>query len=269
MIDGSPVAAATLWAPLAEVGGADVLREAALDHAVAIEARKLGVQVGDVQVEAERTLLLDSLSSQRETALRLLDELRRRDGLGPVRFASLLRRNATMRAMVRDQVQITDEALAMAGDMAAGPRRQVRIMALATLGDADRAAAAVRGGASFIDVAVERSVDQSAARGGLLEPVSRRDPTYPESLRATIFALQPGQVSSPVLLPQGYVICTLVREVPASGQTVESMRPQLERSVRLSQERLLMDQLARRLLRETRVTVFDDSLNWSWDDSRK
>lgn len=269
MIDGSPVAASTLWPSLAEAGGADVLREVALDQATELEARKVGVAITDADVEAERTLLLDSLAAQRDTAMRLLEELRRRDRLGPVRFAALLRRNAMMRALVRDQVQISDEALAVAWDMAAGPRRQVRIMALPTLADADRAAAAVRGGAAFMDVAVERSVDQSAARGGLLEPISRRDPTYPESLRATVFALQAGQISSPVLLPQGYVICTLVREVPASGQSLESMRPQLERSVRLSQERLLMDQLARRLLRETRVTVFDDSLNWAWDEPRK
>jgi len=264
MIDGTPVAAQELWPSMAELAGATILRDAALDRALSLELQKRQVSVAAADAEAERALLLDSLSSDRESAARLLEALRRREGLGPQRFASLLRRNAALRAMVRDQVQISDEAITTAWDMVAGPRRQVRIMALGSLPEADRATAAVRGGQNFIDVAVERSVDQSAARGGLLEPFSRSDPSYPESLRAAAFSLQPGQVSSPVLLPQGYVICTLVRELPGSGQSADAMRPQLERSVRLSQERLLMDQLARRLLRETRITVFDDGLNWSW-----
>jgi parvulin-like peptidyl-prolyl isomerase len=264
MIDGNQVAAEALWPALAEASGATVLREAALDRALSLELQKRRITVTAADTEAERSLLLDSLSAERESAARLLEALRRREGLGPNRFAALLERNAALRALVRDQVQITDEALRTAWDMLSGPRRQVRIMSLGSLPEADRAAAAVRGGQSFIDVAVERSVDQSAARGGLLEPFARSDPSYPESLRQAAFSLQPGQLSSPILLPQGYVICTLVGERPGSGQSFDAMRPQLERSVRLSQERLLMDQLARRLLRETRVTVFDDSLNWSW-----
>lgn len=264
MIDGVPVAAQELWPIMAEMSGAEVLREAALDRSIAVELQKRRLTVTDADADAERSLLLESLAPDRDAAARLLEALRRRDRLGPARFTALLKRNAALRAMVRDQVQITDEAMRTAWDMVAGPRRQIRIMALPSLVDAERAAAGVRAGQSFADVAVERSVDQSAARGGLLEPFARSDPSYPESLRATAFSLQLGQVSSPVLLSQGYVICLLVRELPGSGQSLDSLRAQLEQSVRLSQERLLMDQLARRLLRESRVTVFDDHLNWGW-----
>ena len=40
--------------------------------------------------------------------------------------------------------------------------------------------------------------------------------------------------------------------------------PALTRAVRLSQERVLMDQLARTMLDDASVTIFDEELNDSW-----
>jgi foldase protein PrsA len=264
MVDGAPIAFDALWPAVAEAGGGDALREVVLDRQLSLELTKRGIAVNEADAEAERTLLLESLSTDANAAARVLDELRRRDRLGPARFSALLRRNASLRALVRDQANVSEEAIAVAYDLTAGPKRQIRIIAAPSLASAESAAARVRSGASFADVAVEVSSDSSAARGGLLEPFARQDPSYPESLRAAAFALRPGEVSTPTLLSQGYVIATLVRDVPPTNQSLEALRPQLERAVRLTQERLLMDQLARRLLRETRVTVFDDSLNWAW-----
>ena len=48
----------------------------------------------------------------------------------------------------------------------------------------------------------------------------------------------------------------------------EPVRTDLERLVRLNQERILMDTLARRLMTEASLTIIDDRIKWSWD-SRK
>ncbi len=57
----------------------------------------------------------------------------------------------------------------------------------------------------------------------------------------------------------------LVREIEGDGADLEAERPTLERLVRLNQERLLMDRLARRLLTNTTLTIYDDALHESWN----
>ena len=59
-----------------------------------------------------------------------------------------------------------------------------------------------------------------------------------------------------------------VREIGGDKVTLEQVRPQLERLVRLDQERLLMDRLARRLLQRATVMVIDGALRNSWDTRR-
>ncbi len=264
MVDGQPIDFETLWPVLAEAHGGDALREIALDRRLTVELERRGMRIGEKEIAAEQSRLLESLSGDPQSAARLVVELRRRDGLGPVRFAALVRRNAALRALIQEQVTLSPEALDVAYDVQAGPRRQVRLIAAPTLVEADSALAQLRGGANFSDLAVAQSTDSSASRGGLLEPFSRHDPSYPESVRGAAFSLPAGGLSAPVLLPQGYVVMLLVREIPASSESLQSMRPRLERGVRNTQERLLMDQLSQRLLRESRITAFDESLNSSW-----
>jgi hypothetical protein len=60
----------------------------------------------------------------------------------------------------------------------------------------------------------------------------------------------------------------LENDIPPDGLSFEQALPSLERLVRLRQERLLMDRLARNLLAQARITVFDESLNWAWQNRR-
>jgi len=52
--------------------------------------------------------------------------------------------------------------------------------------------------------------------------------------------------------------------LPRSGVPIEQAAASLREDVRLRQERLLMDRLARRLLESAAVRVLDPALNWSW-----
>lgn len=212
---------------------------------------------------------MQTLSDDPDRAVRLLEQLRASEGLGPVRFDALLHRNAALRALVRDQVNVTNDAARRMFDTVHGPKRQARLMILPTLGVAREATERMENGEFFGDVAVELSSDASASRGGLLEPISRSDGSYPEVLRKTLFDLETGEISRPILINDQYALLELVREIEGDDVDFDDVRDDMRRRVRLQQQRALMDQQARSMMRNIKVTIFDESLNASWRMSRQ
>lgn len=254
---------------LAERSGAVVLEEYLLDRQVEMLLRERGITLEQTQVAAEEALLLETLDRNPERARVLLVELRNTQGLGPERWSRLLRRNAGLRAVVQPEVRISQDAVSAAVDAAHGPKRRCRIMVVPDLRVAESAAARLAAGESFADVAVELSTDRSAERGGLIPPVSRMDPSFPSSLRKALWELPQGGTSSPVLLESGVAIIRFERELPGDGTSPESARAEGELAVRRAQERLLMENTARAMLRDAAsVTIFDDALLDSWKRAR-
>jgi hypothetical protein len=268
LINGKAVTWGELRPALTELAGADALQELILDQRLAASLADAGIVITPDDAVGERKLLLESLHDDPNVAVRMLEELRNRQKLGKARFESLLMRNAGLRALVRAKVTIAEQAVRAAHDVAHGPKRQPRLMVVPDLKTAEDAISRISGGQSFADVAIELSSDSSAARGGLLEPISRDDPAYPQALRQTLWTLAPGEVSTPVLLDGSYALLTMVKDLPEDGVSLEEVRPQLERAVRLSQERLMMDQLARTMLTDASVKIFDDALDESWRRAR-
>ena len=101
-----------------------------------------------------------------------------------------------------------------------------------------------------------------------MEPVSRADPSYPEAMRKTLWSLKPGEISPPVLMDNQYAVIMLVKEIPGDDVTFEDVRAEMDRFARLEQERVLMDRLARSLMTDISVTIFDESLKDTWDRTR-
>ena len=265
IIDGrTSIEAAEIEPSLVEIGGQTALREQIVDARLARRLAAAGIAVDKARLEREERLLLETLSDDASRAVELLGEIRVRQGLGPVRFAALLNRNAGLRALVEKEVSIDDEGLANMFDMLHGPKRVARIAVLASLGDAQRFAADAEAGdggdggvGRFAELAVERSLDESAARGGLLAPIARRDPSYPEALRAAIFATEVGKISAPALDGARFYVVLVTAANAADGITPADARARCERMLRLSRERLLMDALARELANPEGVTIFD------------
>lgn len=264
LINGKPLTWMELRPTISELAGAEALQEVALDRKINDALTAAGITITADDAAGERKLLLESLSDDPNVAIQLLNELRDRQKLGKVRFEALMRRNAALRAMVRGKVNVTEQSIRNMHELVHGPKRQPRIMVLPNLETAQAAINLMNSGVSFGDVAVEMSTDSSAARGGLLEPISNADPAYPEAIRQTLWTLNPGEVSGPVLIDDRYAVVMLVRRVAGTGVRLEDAKTSLERLVRIQQERLLMDQLARSLMSQTQVTVFDDVLHESW-----
>ncbi len=254
---------------LNEAAGATVLQEVILDRLVAEAVAGAGISITADDIAAERELFYGTLDRDPDVSASLAGEVRDRRALGEERFARLLRRNAGLRALVRDRVEVTEESLRRMHEIVHGPRRQARLIVVASLADAEASLRRLESGEPFIDVAIDLSTDESAARGGLLEPISRADPTYPDALRQALWDLGPGEVTPPILLEEGYALLTLAREVEGDGTDLEEARAELTRLVRLDQERILMDRLARQLMAPAAVTIFDKSLQDGWDRQRR
>jgi hypothetical protein len=249
---------------LAERAGAMALEEALLDKRVHAAAAERGISVTEAMLEAEEAALREQLAPEPDRAERLLEEVRARQGLGPRRWRALLWRNAALRALVARDVAVLPEQVDAALDAVHGAKRKARVIAVPDLRAAQRVVERLAAGEAFADLAAEASTDSSAARGGLIAPVSRLDPAYPAAFREALWALAaPGTVSPPVLSTSGFVLVRYEGDVPATTPAADA-RAAAERAVRLAQERARMEELARDMVRGAKPTIFDDSLADSW-----
>jgi hypothetical protein len=275
MINDSPVSKEELAGLLDEAAGAMVLREIALDRAVEEACRGRGIEVKEADVEAERTRLLDLIERDAKAAPAdagsLLERLRRSRGLGEERFARLLRRNAGLRKLIEPTVEVSAADIEQALRIRYGQKFRIRVIVTANESDAVRFKAELEKETSHLDIAFARravvsSTDASSARGGLLDPISPADQTYPESIRLLLTRLEPGVISPVVAVEQGFAIVLLdsmiAGEAPAEGAEKDA-----ETQVRLRKQRLAMEEAARRLLAGMKVVPLSPGLTWSWQAS--
>lgn len=257
---------------LAEAGGRAAMDELVLDRLLEDELRRAGITISPESVEAERTRFASGLSEEVSTpadATNILDRVRRRRGLGPERFERLLRRNAALRALTAGSVEVGEDEIRLAHEIRAGERFEIRVLITATEAAAAAARARLLEGGEPVaseDMAREAiatSIDPTAPRGGLLEPISASDPAWPSSVREALPGLSPGSLSAVIALDRGYAVLYLERRIPATGASLASSRALLERTLRRRKERVASEELARRLLAGADLTVFDASLRWS------
>lgn len=242
---GRAIRRSDLDTALAELSGGVVLREHLLDRRLAELAAERGIAIDEAMIERERQLLLDSIAEDPDRAVELLEAVRARQGLGPTRFEALLRRNAILRALVAAEIVVDETSIERIHDVRHGRRRIARIITVAELAEASRLAEAIAAGEDFATLAFEHSTDSSRGVGGLVTPITRLDPAWPNAFREALYALAPGETSPPVLVDGSWVLLRFVEEKPADGVELEAVRPRLERLARIQLERVRMDRVAR------------------------
>lgn len=274
VVGGERVDWSELRAGLSEAQGGAILEEIVLDRLVARELTSAGIRLTSAELDAERTLLTQSMTQEAgisaAAASEVLEDLRTRRGLGPTRFESLLTRNAGLRRLVRDGLSVTNTEIAAGLAARTGERVNTRIIVVRTEREASSLRAQLKDvgndiSVRFAELAMKNSVDASASRGGLLDPFSLEDLTYPIALRQAIQALTPGEtLTSTIALDGGYALVLLEGRSPSPFPRRSGDEAMIEQQIRLRKERIAMDQLARRLIDTAGVTVFDESLGWSW-----
>lgn len=268
-LNGKAVTQAELYRVLAPSYGGEALAEILLDRAVKQRLQQERITLRQTDLDAEKQRLLASLDADPDQAARLLREMRTQRGLDEKRFESMLRRNAGLRTMIRDQVTINEAAVSQAYTLRYGKRYRVRLIVTGSLDALTRARRQVLNGASFTDLAIDLSTDISASQGGLLSPISPADPTYPKAIRDALPKLTtdtPAKRLSPAIaLDQGYALLWLEDiQTPGNAPTLDAARAELEAAVRSDLERVRMRQLARTLIEQTDVVVLDPLLDKAW-----
>ena len=263
-----------LWPMLSEYGGAEIVREVVLDHAIAEELRKTGLSITDADVEAERTKLMTRLSpdAELEEAAEISRLVLESRGLGPERLRGLLTRNAGLRKLITENAEPSPENVELAYRVRFGPKRDARIISTASPASAQKIITDIRKRAhdigllaAFAEIATNQSIDSSASLGGSLGPISAEDPGLPVALRQALASAQPMTLSSIIALENSYAVLLVERDIPAENVSLDNVYDELEADVRERQERLLMETRARQLLSEYQPSVLDGSLRWSWE----
>ncbi|QNN21496.1 hypothetical protein HED60_04150 [Planctomycetales bacterium ZRK34] len=268
LVNGRAVRMQALVPIMVETAGGQALGEWVLDQQInkALAEQKISLRQEDL--DYEKRILMRQLDADPDQAARLMSQLRERRGLGPRRFEMLLRRNAALRKLVADDVQITPALVQQEYQRQYGQLTQVRMILAGSLKGASEALKRAQAGESFIDLAIELSEDASRAQGGLLPPISGEDPTWPQALREAAVKLTPGQISEPVALDAGWAILKCEKKIDQPQRPFADVRTELREQVRQQLERVRMQQLARALIEKADVTVLDADLDRSWKQQR-
>jgi foldase protein PrsA len=261
IVTGRPVSWNVLRPMLIEASGGMILSEYILDSQIVAELQSRRLAVSERDVEREKSILLNQLSSDPDQAVRLLEELRDRRGLGPRRFELFLRRYASLRKLVADEVQVTDAMLRQAHEERYAPQSVCRLIVVETLAEAGAVRQRLDAGESFTDLAIELSRDRSRNQGGLLPPISPHDPTFPTAISAAASRLTLHEVSDPIALDNGFAILRCENKITPEPVALEQVADELRQEVRLNVERNLMARKARSLLDSADVAVLHAELN--------
>lgn len=274
-VAGEAVYSDDLYAWMSELAGGTVLEEFVVSRQVEKELASRGVKLEAGDIDAERRYMAvatDHKLSDAELAV-AMRRVQQTRGLGPSRFKALIERNAGLRRLVRDEVQIGDADVRSEIELKYGARTRVRIIVTPNESDViaararlDAAAAAERS-RRFAEEAALISFDPSASRGGEIEPLSAADPNYALSVRQAMTKLTPGELSPILRLENGYALLLCEGSVAAVTPPADAEELARER-VRLREERIAMERLARKFLQSGQVTVFDRTLDWSWNARR-
>ncbi|MCC7407176.1 MAG: peptidyl-prolyl cis-trans isomerase [Phycisphaeraceae bacterium] len=265
ILSGRTISWSELQVPLVEAAGGPVLVEVILDHLLAQRLSEHALTITPEQIEAEKQIVLSELSPNADQAQTLLNQVRQQRGLGPDRFSRLLRRNAAMRLLVQDQVQVPESLIRQAYEFEYGPRYVARLITVQSLADAAEARRRIDAGEPFMDVAIAMSTDASAAQGGLLPAISPLDPTFPAAVRQVLAKLEVGQVSDPLALGTGMALLKLERKIDAQKVNFDDVKDRMTLVARRRVERNLMEQLAAGLIRDSQVLVLDPALQKAWN----
>ena len=273
LIDGQAITDRDLLEALHELGGDEILTEYVLDRALAQRCTQMGIEIGPEQIGQERLLLGETLGAVDEQAVsaRVIETLRVRRGLGPHRYANLLRRNAMLRALVAPSAEPSQRAMAQAIDSAFGTKYRVRLfvsqraepasMLKARVEQLDPAARRW----AFADTCTAQSIHPSNARGGLIESLSPVASGYPSAVLSALQSIEPGACSGVISTEAGFALVLLEETMPASTPT-QTQRQQIIEQLGRNTQRIAMQRLAQQLLQEHEVIVLDRSLNWAWSN---
>ena len=255
---GYPVRQEEMWSQLLEASGSEIFQDISLSYAIEDALTRAGMdQISQVDVEYEKKLLNRTLSNNN---MRYFENILADRGLGKNRLDALCKRTAGLRKLVQPNVVVTDASIDRMFALIHGPKYPTKIIVTPTLEQASNAITRIKEGESFSEVAATMSIDQSAMRGGIVDPISPADPLWPTAIRELIQNNPIGECSSPILIKDRWIIITVVDQPTATTVKREEVRQEIHQLSKLTLERLEMDKLTLALKAKIGFTLIDPLL---------
>lgn len=258
IVSGQSITRQDMWDHLVESSGDEIFQDLLLSRAIqhAFDQHHLP-ELTHEEINFERNVLLRTLQNNSASDLNLILAKR---GYGKIRLQALCKRNAGLRKLVQQNINITDASVQRMFALLHGPKFPVQILVTSTLDQASQARRNIQDGESFATVAQRISIDPSSPMGGVVAPISPADPLWPTSVRELIQTLEVGDCSPPILIEDRWLLITVTD--PPTVQTVHlaDVREEMEQLSRLAMEQLEMDQLSKRLRANINPNIIDPTL---------
>jgi foldase protein PrsA len=149
-----------------------------------------------------------------------------------LRVRAELLSNKIREQVTKDLAPVTDKQIADYYEknkprFANPERRDLRVVLTTRKADAERARAALGGGASWSTVAEEYSIDRATrTRGGRMPGIARGQQA--DDFDKAVFAAERGELTGPVKTAVGYYVFEVTKVTPGRQQTLEQATPAIK-----------------------------------------
>ena len=264
-LGNTPIYFSDLKKQLIEAAGGQVLVEVILDNLIKKDLARQGKIITPEDIQKEKKLILTQIHPNVHQAARLFDQFQQSRGIGQVRFAKTLRRNAALRKIIPPIKPITQKDISDRFKLIYGEKKTVRMIVLPDLQKARQILNKLKKGADFATLAANQSIDNpSAQRGGLLSPLSIWDLSYPVAVRLAVSKLKPHQISHAVVVDAGYAIFRCEKINPPQKITLQTVKSKIENQLQHERQAQKMQMKVKQLLANAHIMVNYRPLNLGW-----
>ena len=218
--------------------GFETLQNLVIYQIVKLEADRLGIDVSDEEINQELSLLIQHQFGSEEVFLNQLSQARMTIG----ELRSQLWIDLACRAIAMREVSVTeDEIKAFFEEYKAllydkGERVEARQILTSTEEEADAIIEELKAGATFEQLALEKSLDQvTKVRGGYIGVIERG--LMVEEFETAAFAANKGDLVGPVKTDYGYHIIEILDKLDPEPATYEESRDEAEYDLKSTRAR--------------------------------
>lgn len=279
LVNGHPITQRKMVDTLMESHGLQILQQLVVLELAQQETRRRGLRVTSTDVDREfRTALkriapeadLQGAALNEEEQRQVLDRLLAEKGLSFTEFMLGMERNAHLRKIVNQDLQIDEATLREEYARLHGEKVEVRHIRVSDIDGLHEALNRLESGEDFATVARAVSEDpESAARGGMLPPFSFTDSRIAPQLREQAFSLDEGQRGAPIKVGRWWFLLKLERRLPPENVRFADVRAEVERELRARVVPEKMNELVVELFRKAEIRVLNRELRPKFEELLK
>lgn len=235
--------------------GQQVLTEMINRRVVIQEAKRLGVEVDEKEVQSEMDKLADSYGGEQhfDDALKKEAGTSKQEVVEEIRYHMLLEEIAT-KDIVIDDKDLRSYYDSHSEEFNHPPRAHLSIITIASREEADQVKSELNQGANFATLAKERSIDSlTAGNGGDMGWISLKDESVPITIREVAESLSVGKYSEPLSIDEGFAIIRVEDYKKSVQVSYEDAKEQIRQQMALAQ--VSLDDVLARLKQGVGVNI--------------